>query len=66
MYIQCVPMSLAWHTGLENYYDMKHDVSLFLSHGMSYSISGLVKSFTTSGYDPKKPLVVSLKCMVND
>lgn len=26
---------------------------------MSYPISGLVKSFTTPGYDPKKPLVVS-------
>ena len=27
---------------------------------MSYPISGLVKSFTTSGYDPKKPLIVSI------
>lgn len=30
-------------------------------HGMSYPISGLVKTFTSSGYDPKKPLVVSSK-----
>ena len=33
--------------------------SLLLSHGMSYPISGLVKSFVPQGYNPDKPIVVS-------
>ena len=32
---------------------------------MSYSIAGLVKSFTAEGYDPSKPLVVS-GCMLKN
>ena len=31
----------------------------YLSHGMSYPISGLVKSFVPQGYNPDKPIVVS-------
>ena len=34
-------------------------IILFDRHGMSYPISGLVKTFTAEGYDSKKPLIVS-------
>ena len=34
--------------------------SVFHSHAMSYPISGLVRSFTTPGYNPSKPLVVCM------
>ena len=36
----------------------KNNAILFDRHGMSYTISGLVKTFTTEGYNNKKPLIV--------
>ena len=38
--------------------DMMHLYG-FIRHGMSYPISGCVKTFTAEGYDSKKPLIVS-------
>lgn len=36
-----------------------------IRHGMSYPISGLVKTFTAEDYDSKKPLIVSEKLQLN-
>ena len=67
--MQCLILYPVWssHSQLR---DMTHQNLITFqpsvySHAMSYTISGLVKSFTAEGYDPSKPLVVS-GCMLRN